>query len=182
MPPIFTDLISTPASTRRQTSVGLVNSNITRSPAYFGLFHTRMAFATSTTCAVTPGGATWVSKVLRTWSAATSSLTTIMRLTSVSLVQRVATWPWIRRSSIRARPIFIWSLGPSGACGAAGLAAGELCGAAGLTLSSAGFFSAFTPSRPVSNARATNSSKLGLSSRAMKVSTSMGMLTPVTTS
>lgn len=43
-------------------------------------------------------------------------------------------------------------------------------------------FSAFTPSRPVSTASATSSSKLGSSSRAINVSTSIGMLTPAMTS
>ena len=60
-----------------------------------------------------------------------------------------------------------------------GAAAGAGAGAAfstGLALS------AFTPSLPVSTAKATSSSKEGSSSRAMKVSTSIGILTPAITS
>ena len=60
-----------------------------------------------------------------------------------------------------------------------GAAAGAGAGAA---FSTGLAFSAFTPSLPVSTAKATSSSKEGSSSRAMKVSTSIGMLTPAITS
>ncbi|GAT37620.1 PTS system mannose-specific EIIAB component [Listeria monocytogenes] len=81
----------TPASTSVSTSVGLVNNSMTGVVAYLGLLYTRIPFCTSTTLALTPGGATCVRSVLRTSSFATSSLITMIRSTCVSFVQTVAT-------------------------------------------------------------------------------------------
>ena len=105
--PTFTDLISTPPSTIRNTLVGFVKSNKHLSFSYLGLLYTRIALSTLTTLDLIPGGATCFKSVARIVSAATSSSHTIIRSQPVTFAHTVATCPWIKRSSILANTIFI---------------------------------------------------------------------------